>query len=131
MIISIDGINYAEKVFVIGVKQIAVIVDKGGGAETQSGKIHRKVTGVKYSYEVTFVRDPSLPNSEWLDFYNTVTEPVEFHDFSLPHDSSQLTFRGFIESVERELIDEDNEYIWDDVLVVTIVPEQPQRRKDT
>lgn len=130
MIIKIDGTNFGDDVFVNKLSEIATIVDKSKGSETQSGKLRRKVTGTLFSYQIEFVKNPDKDESVWNNFFDVLTAPVDFHEIELPHNDSTIKFRGAVTELSRDADNDNGEggVTWGDTMTVAVTPEKPQRR---
>lgn len=96
--ISIDGILY--DIPLVSVKRTADFLDKYA-ERTEDGELKRELIGVYYNYQMSFgVIDDDAAYSALFD---RLTEPVEFHDFSLPTTGGQFAFRGYVSSVSDEI----------------------------
>lgn len=95
--ISIDGMYF--DIPLVSLKRKADVLDKYA-ERTEDGDLHRKVLGVYYNYDLSIgiVDDSALYDR----LFNKLTEPVEFHDITLPTSNGTYTFRGYISSVSDE-----------------------------
>lgn len=67
----------------------------------ESGVLKRKLIGVYYNYTADFgtIDDDTL----YSKLYDKLTEPVEFHEISLPTTGGTYSFTGYISSVSDEI----------------------------
>lgn len=96
--IKIDGISY--DVPLISIKRTAEFLDKYA-KRTEDGDLKRGLIGVYFNYRMAFgtIEDDDLYEKLW----DTLTEPVEFHDFTLPTVKGTYSFRGYISEVSDEI----------------------------
>lgn len=96
--IRIDGTPY--DVPLISIKRTADFLDKFA-ARTEDGDFKRELMGVYFNYQMAFgtMDDDDLYEALW----NKLTEPVEFHDFSLPTVKGTHSFRGYVSGVSDEI----------------------------
>lgn len=66
----------------------------------ENGDLLTEVLGIYLNYQMQFgiIDDPALYQS----LIDKLTEPVEFHDFELPHPTGTFKFRGYIDKVTDE-----------------------------
>jgi hypothetical protein len=97
--IYIDGCHF--NVPLVSVKRQANFLDKYAEREEESGDLKRELIGVYLNYTLNFgiVEDDNLYES----LFNKLTEPVEFHDFTLPSTKGSYSFRGYVSSVSDEM----------------------------
>lgn len=96
--IRIDGTYY--DVPLISIKRTADFLDKYA-ERTEDGDLKRELIGVYFNYQMSFgtIDNDALYGS----LFDKLTEPVEFHDFSLPTLSGTYSFRGYVSSVSDEI----------------------------
>lgn len=96
--IRIDGVFY--DVPLVSMKRTADFLDKYA-ERTEDGDFKRGLIGVYFNYQMSFgtIDDDDLYEALW----NKLTEPVEFHDFSLPTVKGVYSFRGYISGVSDEV----------------------------
>lgn len=96
--ISIDGTKF--NIPLISIKRTAEVLDKYA-ERTEDGDLKRELIGVYYNYQMSFgtIDNDDLYEALWDKF----TEPVEFHDFTLPTTRGTHSFRGYISSVSDEV----------------------------
>lgn len=96
--IKIDGVYF--DVPLISVKRTADFLDKYA-ERTEDGVLHRELIGVYFNYQMSFgtIHNDALYEALW----EKLTEPVEFHDFSLPTTGGPYEFRGYISGVSDEI----------------------------
>lgn len=96
--IKIDGINY--DVPLVSIKRTADFLDKYA-ERTEDGDLKRELIGVYFNYQMSLgtIEDDDLYEKLW----DKLTEPVEFHDFSLPTLKGVYSFRGYVSGVSDEI----------------------------
>ena len=96
--IYIDGILY--DIPLVSIKRSGDFLDKYA-ERTEDGDLHRELIGVYFNYQMAFgtIDDDSIYSA----LFDKLTEPVEFHDFSLPTTGGQFAFRGYVSSVSDEI----------------------------
>ncbi len=96
--ISIDGVRF--DIPLVAIKRTADFLDKYA-ERTEDGDLKRELIGVYFNYQMSFgtIDDDNLYEMLW----DKLTEPVEFHDFSLPTLKGTYSFRGYISSVSDEV----------------------------
>lgn len=97
--IKIDGIYF--DIPMISLKRNANFLDKFA-ERVETGKLERELIGVYYNYDLTVGTSEAFGDTDYDVFWNKMTEPVEFHDISIPTRSGYYTFKGYISSVSDE-----------------------------
>lgn len=96
--IGIDGIYF--DIPLVSIKRTADFLDKYA-ERTEDGDIKRELIGVYFNYQMSF---GTIENDTLYEaLFDKLTEPVEFHDFSLPTVKGSYQFRGYISSVSDEV----------------------------
>ncbi len=97
--IYVDGMYF--DVPLVSVKRNANFLDKYAEREEETGDLLRELIGVYLNYTLSFgtIDDDNL----YERLFNKLTEPVEFHDFTLPSTKGSYSFRGYISSVSDEM----------------------------
>lgn len=98
--ITVDGRNYA--IPLVSLKIQADFLDKFA-ERAEDGILQRELIGVYYNFTLT-AGSSSAFESDYDAFFDHMTEPVEFHDFTLPFGTNggSYSFRGYISSVSAE-----------------------------
>ncbi|MBQ7924899.1 MAG: hypothetical protein IJ335_01230 [Lachnospiraceae bacterium] len=96
--IRIDGILY--DVPLVSIKRAADVLDKYA-ERTEDGDLKRELIGVYFNYQMSFgtIDDDNTYDALW----DKLTEPVEYHDFTLPTTKGTYSFRGYISGVSDEI----------------------------
>lgn len=97
--ISIDGIYF--DVPLVSLKRSADVLDKYA-ERTEDGVLHREIIGVYYNYTLNVGTSDAFGQTSYDALWNKLTEPVEFHEISLPTSNGTYTFQGYISSVSDE-----------------------------
>lgn len=97
--ISIDG-QYFD-VPLVGLKRNFDFLDKYA-KRTEDGDLKRSLIGVYANYTLTFGTMNDIELYEKL--VDKLTEPVEFHDFTLPTSKGTYSFKGYVSSVQDQIV---------------------------
>lgn len=97
--IYIDGMYF--DVPLVSVKREAKVLDKFAEREEESGDMVRELLGVYLNYTMNFgtIDDDDLYES----LFDKLTEPVAFHDVTLPSTKKSYTFKCYVSSVSDEM----------------------------
>ena len=97
--IYIDGTYF--NVPLVSVKREAKVLDKYAEREEESGDLMREIIGVYINYTMNFgtIDDDDLYETLW----DKLTEPVDFHDVTLPATKGKYSFRCYVSSVSDEM----------------------------
>lgn len=105
--IIIDGIFF--DIPMVSLKRNANFLDKYA-ERVEAGDLERELIGVYYNYTLTVGTSSDFGDTDYDEFWDKMTEPVEFHDISVPVKKGYYTFRGYISSVSDEyekILDKD------------------------
>lgn len=108
--IIVDGIYY--DIPMVSLKRNADFLDKYA-ERTEDGELHRELIGVYYNYTLTVGTSGDFGNTDYGAFWDKMTEPVEFHEISVPVPDGYYIFTGYISSVSDEykrLLDNQAEF---------------------
>ena len=97
--IKVDGIYY--DIPMVSLKINADFLDKYA-ERSEEGDLLRELVGVYYNYTLTVGSSSDFGDTDYEAFWNKMTEPVEFHEISIPTKDGYYTFRGYISSVSDE-----------------------------
>nr|DAF88905.1 MAG TPA: hypothetical protein [Siphoviridae sp. ctoyo6] len=97
--IYIDGMYF--DVPLVSVKREAKVLDKFAEREEESGDMLRELLGVYLNYTMNFgtIDDDDL----YERLFDKLTEPVAFHDVTLPSTKKSYTFKCYVSSVSDEM----------------------------
>lgn len=97
--IYIDGMYF--DVPLVSVKREAKVLDKFAEREEESGDMLRELLGVYLNYTMNFgtIDDDDL----YERLFGKLTEPVAFHDVTLPSTKKSYTFKCYVSSVSDEM----------------------------
>lgn len=108
--IKVDGVHF--DIPMVSLKRNADFLDKYA-ERTEDGELHRELIGVYYNYILTVGTSTDFGDTDYDAFWDKMTEPVEFHDISIPTQAGYYTFRGYISSVSDEykkILDNEAEF---------------------
>lgn len=97
--IKIDGTFF--DIPMVSLKRNADFLDKYA-ERTEDGGLQRELIGVYYNYTLTVGTSSDFGNTDYDAFWYKMTEPVEFHEISVPTQDGYYTFTGYISSVSDE-----------------------------
>lgn len=97
--IYIDGMYF--DVPLVSVKREAKVLDKYAEREEESGDLLRELIGVYLNFTMNFgtIDDDDL----YERLFDKLTEPVAFHDVTLPSTKKSYTFKCYVSSVSDEM----------------------------
>lgn len=120
--IVIDGITY--DVPVLGITRSADFLDKYA-ERTEDGKLHRELIGVYFNYTISFGKTTNV--AEYAALWLKLTEPVEFHEVTVPDEGGDLTFSAYFAGVADELRKQTAAANFWQNLTVKFISEEPAR----
>ncbi len=96
----IDGTHF--DVPFVSIKRNFDVLDKYAERDEEDGDLKREVLGVYCNYTLSFgvVEDDDLYES----LIDKLTEPIDFHEFSIPSTKSTFAFKGYISQVSDEMM---------------------------
>jgi len=97
--IQIDGVHF--DIPMVSLKRSADFLDKYA-ERVEAGDLERELIGVYYNYALTVGTSEAFGETDYDSFWDKMTEPVEFHDISIPTANGYYTFKGYISSVSDE-----------------------------
>lgn len=97
--IKIDGIHF--DIPMVSLKRTANFLDKYA-ERVETGDLERELIGVYYNYTLTVGDSDAFGDTDYSAFWDKMTEPVEFHDISIPTEKGYYTFKGYVSSVSDE-----------------------------
>lgn len=97
--IKVDGTYF--DIPMVSLKRNADFLDKFA-QRVESGDLERELIGVYYNYTLTAGTSSDFGDTDYDAFWDKMTEPVEFHNISIPIKNGYYTFRGYISSVSDE-----------------------------
>lgn len=85
----------------VSVKREAKVLDKYAEREEDTGDLLRELIGVYLNYTMNFgtIDDDDL----YERLFDKLTEPVAFHDVTLPSTKKSYSFRCYVSSVSDEM----------------------------
>ena len=97
-IFKIDGQSY--NVGVKSIKREAPFLDKYAN-RTENGDVKRDLIGVYRTYTLTLV--PVNDVDEYERLYNKLTEPVDFHNITVPDTTGTITYKAYVTTVSDDI----------------------------
>lgn len=118
----IDGIGY--KIDVLSVKRTADFLDKYA-ERTENGDLERELIGVYFNYKLQL--GPGIDRTEYALLWDKLTEPVEFHEVTVPDEDGDYTFTAYFSNVADELLRKVAEKNYWKNLTVNFIAKKPAR----
>lgn len=118
----IDGIGY--KIDVLSVKRTADFLDKYA-ERTENGDLERELIGVYFNYKLQL--GPGIDRTEYARLWDKLTEPVEFHEVTVPDEDGDYTFTAYTSNVADELLRKVAEKNYWKNLTVNFIAKKPAR----
>lgn len=97
--ITIDGRDYNIRLKYETLRRAFEIAEGPNSGIAIDGKLIRDIIGTRYDYQIEIEPDPADP-SDYDDFYELISSPVESHEVSFPFGQETITFQAIIESGE-------------------------------
>lgn len=97
--ITIDGRDYNIRIKYETLRRAFEIAEGQNSGTSIDGKFIRDIIGTRYDYQIDVEPDPSDP-SDYDDFYELISSPVDSHEVSFPFGQETITFRAAVESGE-------------------------------
>ena len=118
----IDGIGY--KIDVLSVKRTADFLDKYA-ERTENGDLERELIGVYFNYKLQL--GPGIDRTEYARLWDKLTEPVEFHEVTVPDEDGDYTFTAYFSNVADGLLRKVAEKNYWKNLTVNFIANKPAR----
>lgn len=121
--IKIDGVSY--NIPVVSLQRKGEFLDKYAN-RTEGGDLERELIGVFYNYQLKtgFTTD----YEEYAKLWEKVTEPVEFHEVTVPAGAGEYTFQAYFSNVGDELIRTYKGVAYFGGLTVNYIAKSPARK---
>ncbi|MHC1696458.1 MAG: hypothetical protein AB9835_14565 [Eubacteriales bacterium] len=97
--IVLDGDTY--NIGVKALKRKADVLDKYA-ERTEAGDLEREIIGVYFNYELSFVSTRDY--AEYARLWDKLTEPVEFHEVTVPGENGDYTFIAYFSGISDEML---------------------------
>lgn len=123
--IVIDGQSY--NIGIVSLKRKAEFLDSYA-QRNERGDLNRKLIGVYYNYELQLSSSQNHP--DYAALWDKLTEPVEFHEVTIPGEN--YTFTAYMSGVSDELKriyynGKDTRLYWHN-LTVNFIAKSPSRK---
>lgn len=120
--IVIDGEQF--KIDVLSVKRSADFLDKYA-ERLANGHLRRELIGVYFNYKLQF--GPGLDRKEYARLWDKLTEPVEFHEVTVPDEDGDYTFTAYFSNAGDELLRKKAEKNYWKNLTANFIAQKPAR----
>lgn len=108
--LSVDGIYF--DIPMVSLKRNADFLDKYA-ERTEDGILNRELIGVYYNYTLSVGSSTAFGDTDYDTFWDKMTEPVEYHNISIPTRTGTYDFVAYISSVSDEyekILEDDAEF---------------------
>ena len=78
-----------------GIKRSFSVADSDKAGRLLTGRMMRDIIGTFYNYTIE-IDTNKLSQSEYDEFYEIVSAPVDYHEISVPYAQTTLTFDAYI-----------------------------------
>lgn len=100
-ILSLDGKEYPN-LHVVSLKRSFSVLDGDNAGRVMTGAMTRDIIGTYYNYSMEI--DPvSSDLSEYDEFYEAISAPVDSHVLTVPYAQGTATFDAYVANGEDEL----------------------------
>lgn len=100
-ILSLDGKEYPN-LHVVSLKRSFSVLDGDNAGRVMTGAMTRDIIGTYYNYSMEI--DPvSSDLSEYDEFYEAISAPVDSHVLTVPYAQGTVTFDAYVANGEDEL----------------------------
>lgn len=121
--LTIDGERFS--VGVVSLKRKGEFLDKYA-QRTESGALERELIGVYFNYQLKL--EPSADPAEYDRLWEKLSEPVEFHQVSLPYGQGKThTFTAYFSNLADELLLQKASRSYWNNLTVNFIAKSPAR----
>lgn len=97
--ITIDGVEYDVKI--VDLSRSAEFLDKFA-QRTESGDLEREIIGVYFNHQL--VIGGTTVSHDYNAFWDKITEPVSFHDVTIPGADGTYSYKAYISGVKDKMI---------------------------
>lgn len=109
--VTLDGVTYPH-IHIMSIKRSFQVLDGENAGRVMTGEMVRDIIGTYYNYAVE-VDASSAYASEYDDFYDVISAPVDFHTLIVPYAQTTLTFQAYVsqgsDNLER-MFDDSNRW---------------------
>lgn len=125
--IKLDGIYYRVKVTFKSLKRSFSLMEGNNKGVALSARTIRDILGTQYSYSMNVEPDDANP-TEYDDFFDAISSPVNYHTISLPYGQTEIVFEAQITSGSDTYRGNMGGYERWGGMTVNFNPMEPQRR---
>lgn len=92
---SIDGRFFNIRIPEEGIKRSFSVADSDKAGRVLTGRMMRDIIGTFYNYTID-IDTNKLSKSEYDEFYEIISDPVDYHKIKLPYAQSLLEFDAYV-----------------------------------
>lgn len=123
---SIDDKYFNVRIPEEGIKRSFSVADSDKAGRVLTGRMMRDIIGTFYNYTID-IDTNKLSKSEYDEFYEIISAPVDYHKIKVPYAQSFLEFDAYITEGQDTLkISNSNGNIWTG-LSLNFVAMEPKR----
>ncbi len=124
--IVMDGATYPN-IHIVSLKRSFQVLDGENAGRVMTGEMDRDIIGTYYNYSCE-VDASSADRTEYDNFYDVISAPVDSHEITVPYGQSTITFKAYVTNGDDNLLALfDNESDWSG-LSFNFIAMAPQRR---
>ena len=126
-IFSIDGRYFNIRIPEEGIKRSFSVADSDKAGRVLTGRMQRDIIGTFYNYSIS-IDTNNLSKTEYDEFYEIISAPVDYHIIKVPYAQSTLEFEAYVTEGEDTLkISNKNGNKWDG-LSLNFIAMEPKRK---
>lgn len=99
---SVDGRYFNVRIPEEGIKRSFSVADSDKAGRVLTGRMMRDIIGTFYNYTIN-IDTNTLSKSEYDEFYEIISSPVDYHTITVPYAQSALKFDAYITGGEDTL----------------------------
>lgn len=124
-VLSLDGKAYPN-LHVVSLKRSFSVLDGDNAGRVMTGAMTRDIIGTYYNYSMEI--DPvSSDLSEYDEFYEAISAPVDSHVLTVPYAQGTATFDAYVANGEDELASKDGSRNEWQNLTINFIAMKPKR----
>lgn len=120
--IYIDGTFF--DVPLVSIKRSGDFLDKYAN-RTEDGVLQRQLIGVYFNYTANF---GTMDTATHKQLWDKLSEPVAFHDVTLPDATGTYVFKAYVSSLSDEYLHVYNDHVTFQNLTCKFIAQAPARR---
>ena len=99
--IIVDGVTF--NIPIVSLQRKGQFLDKFA-KRTEDGNMNRKLIGVYFNFSLKLARSTTIGRAAYQNLWDKLTEPVEYHNVTVPDGNGSYTFTAYFGDVSDELL---------------------------